>query len=57
MSLTITVVVPSYNDAVLLERCLDALALQTRPADEIVVLDNGSTDATVDAARRRARAS
>ena len=51
MSLTISVVVPSYNDAVLLERCLDALALQTRPADEIVVVDNGSTDATVDAAR------
>jgi glycosyltransferase involved in cell wall biosynthesis len=51
MSLTISVVVPSYNDAVMLERCLDALAKQTRPADEIVVVDNGSTDATVDVAR------
>jgi glycosyltransferase involved in cell wall biosynthesis len=52
MPLTISVVVPSYNDAVMLERCLDALANQTRPADEIVVVDNGSTDATADVARR-----
>lgn len=51
MPLTISVVVPSYNDAAMLERCLDALARQTRPADEIVVVDNGSTDATVDVAR------
>lgn len=51
MSLTISVVVPSYNDAVMLERCLDALGKQTRPADEIVVVDNGSTDATVEVAR------
>ncbi|HET8780601.1 MAG TPA: glycosyltransferase family 2 protein [Agromyces sp.] len=51
MSLTISVVVPCYNDAAMLERCLDALAMQTRPADEIVVVDNGSTDTTVDVAR------
>lgn len=52
MPLTISVVVPSYNDAAMLEQCLDALAKQTRPADEIVVVDNCSTDATVDVARR-----
>jgi len=50
MSPTISVVVPSYNDAEMLEQCLRALAVQTRPADEIVVVDNGSTDATVDVA-------
>jgi len=50
MSLTVSVVVPCYNDAAMLERCLDALARQTRPADEVVVVDNGSTDATVDVA-------
>lgn len=51
MSLTISVVIPCYNDAAMLERCLDALARQTRPADEIVVVDNGSTDTTADVAR------
>jgi len=43
---TISVVIPSYNDAVFLRTCLAALAAQTRPADEIVVVDNASTDAT-----------
>ena len=43
---TISVVIPSYNDAVFLNTCLVALAAQLRPADEIVVVDNASTDAT-----------
>jgi glycosyltransferase involved in cell wall biosynthesis len=48
----ISVVIPALNDSEMLERCLAALALQTRPADEIVVVDNGSTDDTADVARR-----
>lgn len=48
---TISVVIPSYNDALFLERCLAALAGQLRPADEIIVVDNASTDATADVAR------
>lgn len=51
MSLTISVVIPCYDDAPMLARCLDALARQTRPADEIVVVDNGSTDASAEVAR------
>lgn len=47
----ISVVIPALNDAVMLERCLSALAAQTRPADEIVVVDNGSTDDTAQVAR------
>ena len=43
---TISVVIPSYNDAAFLRTCLAALAAQTRPADEIVVVDNASTDDT-----------
>jgi glycosyltransferase involved in cell wall biosynthesis len=43
---TISVVVPALDDAVLLKGCLSALAAQTRPADEIIVVDNGSTDDT-----------
>jgi glycosyltransferase involved in cell wall biosynthesis len=48
----ISVVIPALNDSVMLERCLASLAVQTRPADEIVVVDNGSTDDTADVARR-----
>lgn len=47
---TVSVVVPSYNDAALLRACLTALAGQTRPADEIVVVDNASTDDTAEVA-------
>jgi glycosyltransferase involved in cell wall biosynthesis len=48
----ISVVIPALNDSVMLAKCLDALAAQTRPADEIVVVDNGSIDDTVVVARR-----
>jgi glycosyltransferase involved in cell wall biosynthesis len=47
----ISVVVPALNDSVMLARCLTALAAQTRQADEIVVVDNGSTDDTATVAR------
>jgi len=50
MSSTVAVIVPSYNDAEMLERCLAALAAQTRQPDEIIVVDNGSTDNTVEVA-------
>lgn len=47
----ISVVVPSLNDARMLEHCLAALAQQTRQPDEIIVVDNGSSDDTADVAR------
>lgn len=43
---TVSVVVPSLNDADMLRRCLQDLARQTRAPDEIIVVDNGSTDDT-----------
>jgi len=46
----ISVVIPVYNDSQMLERCLAALAAQSRPADEIVVVDNASTDDSVEVA-------
>lgn len=47
----VSVVIPSYNDSGMLARCLAALALQTRPADELIVVDNASTDDTAAVAR------
>jgi len=49
---TISVVIPALNEERVLGRCLDALQAQTDPVDEIVVVDNGSTDTTVDIAGR-----
>lgn len=43
---TLSVVIPCRNDAPMLAVCLRALAAQTRLPDEIVVVDNASTDAT-----------
>ena len=40
----ISVVLPVRDDAPALRSCLAALARQDRPADEIVVVDNGSSD-------------
>ena len=48
---TISVVIPCYNDAAFLEVVLAALAAQTRPADEVIVVDNASTDASARVAR------
>lgn len=48
---TITVVIPAFNDEAMLRECLDRLSSQLRPADEVIVVDNASTDDTEDVAR------
>lgn len=47
----VSVVVPVLDDAEHLDRCLRALAAQTVPVDEVVVVDNGSTDGSAEVAR------
>lgn len=49
---TVSVVIPVKDDAALLERCLRALREQSRLADEIIVVDNGSADDSASVARR-----
>lgn len=43
---TFSVVIPTYNRAALLPRTIDTVLSQTYPANEIIVVDNCSTDDT-----------
>jgi glycosyltransferase involved in cell wall biosynthesis len=49
--LTITTIVCAYNESSLLPACLFSLLAQTRPPDEILVVNNASTDGTGAVAR------
>ncbi len=48
----VTVVIPHWNRRYLLVSLLDSLARQTQSPAEVVVVDNGSADDSVEAARR-----
>ena len=43
----------THNREKLLARCIDHVRAQTRPADELVVINNGSTDGTLDMLARK----
>lgn len=45
--MTVAVVVPCRNEAAYVESMLDALAAQTTPPDEVVIVEDGSTDDTL----------
>lgn len=47
----VAVIVPNWNGRDWLGRCLQALAAQTQVAEEVVVVDNGSTDGSLELAR------
>lgn len=51
---TLAVVMPNYNHARLLPRALDAILSQSRPPDEVIVLDDCSTDDSVAVIQRYA---
>jgi glycosyltransferase involved in cell wall biosynthesis len=44
--MTISVVIPAFNCAPTIGLTLDSVLVQSHPADEILVVDNGSTDET-----------
>ncbi|WP_406276204.1 glycosyltransferase family 2 protein [Nocardia sp. NBC_00881] len=49
---TVGVIIPACNMADCLDRALCSLAMQTQPAEEVVVVDDGSQDATYAVAHR-----
>ncbi len=46
-ALTLSIIIPAYNEQRYIGACLDAIAAQTHRVDEVIVVDNNSTDKTV----------
>jgi glycosyltransferase involved in cell wall biosynthesis len=51
-SLTLSIVIPIYNEERYLKACLDSIASQILPPDEVIVVDNNSTDKSLEIAKR-----
>ena len=47
----VSIIIPVLNSASTLRKCLDSIKEQTYPGLELIILDGGSTDATVDILR------
>jgi GT2 family glycosyltransferase len=52
MSPRFSVIIPAFNAAATLGRAIESVRAQSWPAHEIIVVDDGSSDATVEIARR-----
>ena len=44
----VTVLIPTFNRSALLRESLDSILAQTRPAHEIIIINDGSTDDTLE---------
>lgn len=50
-TLTLTIVIPAYNEQSYLRACLNSIAAQSEAPDEVIMIDNNSTDNTVEIAK------
>lgn len=53
MTYTTTVIIPNYNGLKFMEDCMESLAAQTYQNFKILVVDNGSTDGSVEWLKKR----
>jgi len=49
---SIAVIIPAYNAELFIGEALESVAVQSRRPEQIIVIDDGSTDRTVDCVRR-----
>src|SRR5947207_12234201 len=49
----VSIIIVNYNGRHFLAELFDSLAGQTRPADEVIMVDNASSDGSVDFVRER----
>ena len=52
-TMAVSIIIPAYNTEKMIGECLDALRAQVSAADEIIVVDDGSRDATRKVAQAR----
>jgi glycosyltransferase involved in cell wall biosynthesis len=52
MSMTLSVIIPCYNAEPFVAQTIRSVLEQTRPPDEIIVVDDGSTDGSVEVVRQ-----
>lgn len=48
MATTLSLIIAAYNAGGYIDRALESVASQTRPPDEVIVIDDGSTDDTAE---------
>ncbi len=48
----VSVVIPAFNEEKNIKKCLEAILNQEEKADEIIVVDNNSTDKTIDIVKK-----
>lgn len=51
-ALTLSIVIPCYNEEKYISSCLDSIASQLTPPDEVIVVDNNCTDNTIEIAQK-----